>query len=86
MVVPGRGGVEVVYSWHAWPQSYNNRRSHPYDDGTEHVGFSPTRAGAILFFFSGARTVSRHLDTSGCALVLGSHTQDNLREQFDERA
>ena len=26
---------------HIWP--YAHRRSHPYNAGTEHVGFSPTR-------------------------------------------
>ena len=24
---------------HAWPESYNHRPSHPYNAGTEHVGF-----------------------------------------------
>ena len=34
-----RGGL---YSYHAWPQSYDHRPSHPYNAGTEHVGFSRT--------------------------------------------
>ena len=29
--------------YHAWPQPYDHRPSRPYNDGTEHVGFSPTR-------------------------------------------
>ena len=32
-----------VCSCHAWPWSYDHRPSHPYNAGTEHVGFSPTR-------------------------------------------
>ena len=28
---------------HAWPWSYDHRPSHPYNAGTEPVGFSPTR-------------------------------------------
>ena len=35
-----RGGV---YSFHAWPQSCGHKPSHPFNDGTEHVGFSRTR-------------------------------------------
>ena len=33
----------AVYPCHAWPWSYDHRPSHPYNAGTEHVGFSPTR-------------------------------------------
>ena len=29
--------------YHAWPYSYDDRPSRPYNAGTEHVGFSPTR-------------------------------------------
>ena len=35
----GRGVLDI----HAWPLSYERRPSHPYNAGTEHVGFSPTR-------------------------------------------
>ena len=37
----GGGGEE--YSVCAWPKSYDDRPSHPYYAGREHVGFSPTR-------------------------------------------
>ena len=32
-----------LYSCDAWPWLYDHRPSHPYNAGTEHVGFSPTR-------------------------------------------
>ena len=32
-----------VYSYQAWPQSYDHGPSHSYNAGTEYVGFSPTR-------------------------------------------
>ena len=32
-----------MYSYHAWPQSYGHSPWHPYNAGTGHVGFSPTR-------------------------------------------
>ena len=38
----GKGGWGV-YSVCAWPWSYDNRPSHLYYAGTEHVVFSPTR-------------------------------------------
>ena len=31
-----------VYSFHTRPYSYEHRPSHPYNPGTEHVGFSTT--------------------------------------------
>ena len=39
-LIEGRGGCT---HFHAWPQSYGHRPSHPYNAGTEHVGFSQTR-------------------------------------------
>ena len=41
----GGGVAEAggVYSFHAWPQSYDHRPLHPSNAGTEPVGFLPTR-------------------------------------------
>ena len=33
--------------YHAWPWSYDRRPSHPYNTGTEHVGFSLTRKAVL---------------------------------------
>ena len=33
-----------MYSYHAWPKSYDHRPSHPYNAGTEHVGFFTDQA------------------------------------------
>ena len=41
----GRGRV---YSCYAWPHSYDHGPSHPYNAGTEHVGFSPTRQTLLV--------------------------------------
>ena len=40
---PAMKGWGGVYSCHAWPYSYGHRPSHPYNAGTKHFGFSPTR-------------------------------------------
>ena len=43
---PAEGG-EWGTLYHAWPQSYDRRPWHPYNAGTEHVGFSLTRKTLI---------------------------------------
>ena len=40
-------GVCVYIHYHAWPQSYDHGPSHPYNAGTEHVGFSLTRPTSL---------------------------------------
>ena len=41
LVVGGSQGGKCSY--HACPQSHDHRSSHPYNTGTEQVGFSSTR-------------------------------------------
>ena len=36
----GWGGVYLICAWPSW---YDYRPSHPYNAGSEHVGFSPTK-------------------------------------------
>ena len=43
MVEVMRMFLEGCTRYHAWPQLYDHRPSHPYNAGTEHVGFSRTR-------------------------------------------
>ena len=38
-----RGIAEGGCTHHAWSLSYDDRSSHPYNAGTEHVRFSPMR-------------------------------------------
>ena len=40
-------GGAILTHYHAWLQSYGHRPSHPYDDGTEHAGFSPIRQTSL---------------------------------------
>ena len=40
-------GALIMYAMHGRSRIYDHRLSHPYNAGTEHVGFSPTRQTSL---------------------------------------
>ena len=72
--------------YHAWPQPYDHRPSHPHNAGTEHVGFSPARQTSLAPIkpcgWAGGRGRDACDDGYCCTFVVQKANKDKTSDEF----